>query len=56
MALRDGRDGVPTPDLPPGATIELPGRGTTFVRSLRAAMPAATASSTLTFANRRDAC
>ncbi|MEI6401157.1 MAG: alpha/beta fold hydrolase [Actinomycetota bacterium] len=34
MALRDGRDGVPTPDLPPGATIELPGRGTTFVRSL----------------------
>lgn len=34
MALRDGRDGVPTPDLPPGATMELPGRGTTFVRSL----------------------
>jgi len=34
VALRDGRDGVPTPDLPPGATMELPGRGTTFVRSL----------------------
>lgn len=34
MALRDGRDGVPTPDLPPGAAMELPGRGTTFVRSL----------------------
>jgi 3-oxoadipate enol-lactonase len=34
VALRDGRDGVPTPDLPPGAAMELPGRGTTFVRSL----------------------
>lgn len=34
MALRDGRDGVPTPDLPPGAAMDLPGRGTTFVRSL----------------------
>ena len=34
MALRDGRDGVPMPDLPPGAAMELPGRGTTFVRSL----------------------
>ena len=42
MALRDGRDGVPTPDLPPGATMELPGRGTTFVRSLPGPPGAAT--------------
>jgi len=42
VALRDGRDGVPTPDLPPGATMELPGRGTTFVRSLPGPPGAAT--------------
>jgi 3-oxoadipate enol-lactonase len=32
VAIRDGGDG--TPDLPHGAAMELPGRGTTFVRSL----------------------
>ncbi len=31
MAIRDG-GGVPSPILPPGAAMELPGRGTTFVR------------------------
>lgn len=31
MALREGGGG---PDLPPGAAMELPGRGTTFVRTL----------------------
>ena len=33
MAIRDG-GGTPNPTLPPGQTIELPGRGTTFVRTL----------------------
>ncbi|MFM2073219.1 MAG: hypothetical protein RLZZ623_3483, partial [Actinomycetota bacterium] len=33
MAIRDG-GGVASPDLPPGEAIELPGRGTTFIRSL----------------------
>jgi 3-oxoadipate enol-lactonase len=33
VALRDG-GGVGAPDLPPGAAMELPGRGTTFVRTL----------------------
>jgi pimeloyl-ACP methyl ester carboxylesterase len=33
VALRDG-GGAITPDLPPGAAMILPGRGTTFVRSL----------------------
>ncbi|MEX1105613.1 MAG: alpha/beta fold hydrolase [Ilumatobacteraceae bacterium] len=33
MPIRDG-GGVPSPALPPGAAIELPGRGTTFVRHL----------------------
>ena len=33
MGLRDGLDPVP-PDLPPGAAMHLPGRGTTFVRRL----------------------
>jgi 3-oxoadipate enol-lactonase len=33
VAIRDG-GGVASPDLPPGEAIELPGRGTTFVRSL----------------------
>ena len=35
MALRDG-GGVREPRLPPGREIELPGRGTTFVRELPA--------------------
>ena len=34
MTPRDGRNGVPTPDLPPGAPLELPDRGTTFVRQI----------------------
>lgn len=34
MSPRDGRNGVPTPELPPGAPLELPERGTTFVRQL----------------------
>jgi 3-oxoadipate enol-lactonase len=34
VTLRDGRNGVPTPELPPGAPLELPERGTTFVREL----------------------
>jgi len=33
VAVRDG-GAVPTPDLPPGRHLELPGRGTTFVRTL----------------------
>lgn len=33
MAIRDG-GGVAAPTLPPGAALELPGRGTTFVRQL----------------------
>ena len=33
MALRDG-GGVTSPTLPPGAAMELPGRGTTFVRTI----------------------
>ena len=33
MGLRDGLDPVP-PELPPGAAMHLPGRGTTFVRRL----------------------
>ena len=33
MSLRDGLDAEP-PNLPPGAAMELPGRGTTFVRRL----------------------
>ncbi|MDP9463701.1 MAG: alpha/beta hydrolase [Actinomycetota bacterium] len=33
MPPRDGAGAV-TPDLPPGAAMELPGRGTTFVRTL----------------------
>lgn len=33
MAIRDG-GGVSSPDLPFGAAMELPGRGTTFVRSV----------------------
>jgi 3-oxoadipate enol-lactonase len=33
VAIRDG-GGVASPDLPPGEAIELPGRGTTFIRSL----------------------
>jgi 3-oxoadipate enol-lactonase len=33
MAIRDG-GGVAAPDLPPGAAMELPDRGTTFVRQL----------------------
>ncbi len=33
MALRDG-GGVTSPALPPGAAMELPGRGTTFVRTV----------------------
>ncbi len=34
MSPRDGRNGVPTPELPEGAPLELPERGTTFVRQL----------------------
>jgi 3-oxoadipate enol-lactonase len=34
VSPRDGRNGVPTPELPPGAPLELPERGTTFVREL----------------------
>lgn len=33
MAIRDG-GGFPAPTLPPGSALELPGRGTTFVRQL----------------------
>ncbi|CAB4553920.1 MAG: alpha/beta fold hydrolase [Actinobacteria bacterium] len=33
MPIRDG-GGVPSPTLPPGAAMELPGRGTTFVRQI----------------------
>jgi 3-oxoadipate enol-lactonase len=33
MPIRDG-GGVPSPTLPPGAAMELPGRGTTFVRQV----------------------
>lgn len=33
MPIRDG-GGTPNPTLPPGQTLELPGRGTTFVRML----------------------
>jgi 3-oxoadipate enol-lactonase len=33
VALRDGGN-VDSPDLPPGAAMHLPGRGTTFVRTL----------------------
>ena len=33
MAIRDG-GGVQSPTLPPGEALELPGRGTTFVRRL----------------------
>jgi len=34
VSPRDGRNGVPTPELPEGAPLELPERGTTFVRQL----------------------
>jgi 3-oxoadipate enol-lactonase len=33
VPIRDG-GGIPSPTLPPGTAIELPGRGTTFVRQL----------------------
>lgn len=33
MAIRDG-GGVSSPELPPGAAMELPGRGTTYVRTV----------------------
>ena len=41
MAIRDGGS-VTTPELPLGAAIELPGRGTTFVRTLPGPPGAAT--------------
>ncbi|MEI7547096.1 MAG: alpha/beta hydrolase [Actinomycetota bacterium] len=34
MAIRDGKSAEEKPHLPPGAAMELPGRGTTFVRTL----------------------
>ena len=34
MAIRDGEGRLRAPILPPGAAMELPGRGTTFVRTM----------------------
>ena len=34
MAVRDGKAAPGAPRLPPGAAMELPGRGTTFVRRI----------------------
>lgn len=34
MAIRDGKGSPTTPHLPHGAAMELPGRGTTFVRTM----------------------
>ncbi|MFZ4812508.1 MAG: alpha/beta fold hydrolase, partial [Ilumatobacteraceae bacterium] len=41
MPIRDG-GGVPSPDLPRGAAMDLPGRGTTFVRRIEGPVGAPT--------------